>query len=290
MQRRVGRLELVLGRNRPRRRPRAGPSALGVGPAGFEQPGALRVQVPRELGRPAPLNEVKLALGGLRNGLRPAARGGGVEAGKGPISGVRAAAFQGHSLALPWGFPHRKGEVLGRDLGPVNADAVAPPQVQNASFVRNRQGVAGGARTARHRRPVPGPGARGAPGPRRRIAGRIAAQHGKRVRRPKQPLAGEQKPAGDRGAAPRQRIGSPKKLREVQHPEASVSKLRKAALARQGMEQHLRQLQIAGLGRGRPARGDEGAVPGSSVGMDPAGEHREHPRFARRSGPKVLSR
>ena len=83
----------MLGRNGLRRRPRGSPAAVGVGPAGFEQPGAVGVEVPGKLGRPLALDEVELALGGLRSGLGPAARGGGIRSGVGPVVGVRAAAL-----------------------------------------------------------------------------------------------------------------------------------------------------------------------------------------------------
>ena len=117
-------------------------------------------------------------------------------------------------------------------------------------------------------------------------------RHRKGVRRPKHYLAGQQKPAGDRGAAPNSGGGgiapiprSPKELRQIEDAAARVPQLCEAPFAGKGIEQDFGNLKLALIGNDGPTRGDEGAVPGGSVGVHPVGHEGKLKAVARNSGP-----
>jgi hypothetical protein len=148
------------------------------------------------------LNQVELAPGSIDGCLGPAARRCGINTRESPIVGVGAAALKGHAFALAGTLANAFWELLWTHLCPVDQKSVASAELQDASFVGEGNALAGGARPARQSRPGPCPWARSAQGPRHRIAGRIKLKQGSGISRHKNDLTRQQKPAGDRGAAP----------------------------------------------------------------------------------------
>jgi len=242
------------------------------------------------------LNQVELVPRRLQGCLGPAARRCGISARESPILGVGAAALKGHAFALAGTLANAFRELVWTYLCPVDQKSVASAELQDASFVGERYALAGGARPARQGRPGPCPWARSAQGPRHRIAGRINIKQGSGISRHKNDLTRQQKPAGDRSAAPRTRrsrsrisrktIGiRPKKPRKIQNPIAKASKLRKPTLAGQGIQQKLTNLKLPRNRRHRPTRINHGAIPRSTVRMNPAGQKRKLQHLAGPAGP-----
>ena len=234
------------------------------------------------------LNQVELVPRRLDGCLGPAARRCGISARESPILGVGAAALKGHAFALAGTLANAFRELVRTQLCPIDQKSVASAELQDASFVGERYALAGGARPARQGRPGPCPWARSAQGPRHRIAGRINIKQGSGIRRHKKDLTRQQKPAGDRGAAPRPRrrrrrrrilrktIGiRPKKPRKIQNPIAKASKLREPTLAWQGIQQKLANLEFPRNRRHSPTRINHGAIPWSTVRMKPTGQKRK---------------
>ena len=148
------------------------------------------------------LNQIELAPRSIDGCLGPAARCCGINTCESPILGVGATALKGHTLALAGTLANAIRELVWTNLGPIDQKSVASAKLQDAAIVGEGYALVGGALPARQSRPGPCPWARSAQGPRHRIAGRINRKQGSGIGRQKNNLPWQQKPAGDRGAAP----------------------------------------------------------------------------------------